>query len=203
MVEIWPGLFVCKQVTVCPGHSWTTLYINSFSSGTTGQLGPRPPHLWGFWMTHARTHARTHGRWDSTEQVINSLLPTQHTTNTRDEHLCFSPGFFFFWIVFLVLSSYFIRSCFFVLIVLFFFTFLPAVQHTQHRHPFTSGEIRTRDPSKRTAADSRLRSPCHSDRRWTNHVVDDLGFLEWHWEGKSTCELEVRFSVALLKLNLT
>jgi hypothetical protein len=27
MVQIWPGLFVCKQVTVCPGHIWTTLYF--------------------------------------------------------------------------------------------------------------------------------------------------------------------------------
>jgi hypothetical protein len=27
VVQIWPGLFVCKQVTVCPGHFWTTLYI--------------------------------------------------------------------------------------------------------------------------------------------------------------------------------
>jgi hypothetical protein len=27
LVEIWPGLFVCKQVTVCPGHIWTTLYL--------------------------------------------------------------------------------------------------------------------------------------------------------------------------------
>ena len=26
VVQIWPGLFVCKQVTVCPGHIWTTLY---------------------------------------------------------------------------------------------------------------------------------------------------------------------------------
>ena len=25
VVQIWPGLFVCKQVTVCPGHIWTTL----------------------------------------------------------------------------------------------------------------------------------------------------------------------------------
>ena len=29
MVQIWPGLFVCKQVTVCPGHIWTTLYVNN------------------------------------------------------------------------------------------------------------------------------------------------------------------------------
>ena len=26
VVQIWPGLFVCKQGTVCPGHIWTTLY---------------------------------------------------------------------------------------------------------------------------------------------------------------------------------
>jgi hypothetical protein len=26
VVQIWPGLFVCKQVTVCPGHIWTTWY---------------------------------------------------------------------------------------------------------------------------------------------------------------------------------
>jgi hypothetical protein len=25
VVQIWPGLIVCKQVTVCPGHIWTTL----------------------------------------------------------------------------------------------------------------------------------------------------------------------------------
>jgi hypothetical protein len=28
VVQIWPGRFVCKQVTVCPGHIWTTLYIH-------------------------------------------------------------------------------------------------------------------------------------------------------------------------------
>jgi hypothetical protein len=27
VVQIWPGQFVCKQVTVCPGHIWTTLYL--------------------------------------------------------------------------------------------------------------------------------------------------------------------------------
>jgi hypothetical protein len=29
VVQIWPGLILCKQVTICPGHIWTTLYINS------------------------------------------------------------------------------------------------------------------------------------------------------------------------------
>jgi hypothetical protein len=27
VVQIWLGRFVCKQVTVCPGHIWTTLYL--------------------------------------------------------------------------------------------------------------------------------------------------------------------------------
>jgi hypothetical protein len=27
VVQIWPGLILCKEVTVCPGHIWTTLYI--------------------------------------------------------------------------------------------------------------------------------------------------------------------------------
>jgi hypothetical protein len=30
VVQIWQGLFVCKQVTVCPGDIWTTLYIPKF-----------------------------------------------------------------------------------------------------------------------------------------------------------------------------
>jgi hypothetical protein len=28
VVQIWPGRFVCKQVTVYPGHIWTTLYVS-------------------------------------------------------------------------------------------------------------------------------------------------------------------------------
>jgi hypothetical protein len=35
VVQIWPGLFVCKQVTVCPGHIWTTLYFGSRISVST------------------------------------------------------------------------------------------------------------------------------------------------------------------------
>jgi hypothetical protein len=32
VVQIWPGLIVCKEVTVCPGHIWTTLYIGDTRS---------------------------------------------------------------------------------------------------------------------------------------------------------------------------
>jgi hypothetical protein len=38
VVKIWPGLFVCKQVTVCPGHIWTTLYIYVCVCVYTGNL---------------------------------------------------------------------------------------------------------------------------------------------------------------------
>ena len=36
MVQIWPGLFVCKQVTVCPDHIWTTLYVFIQTSALDG-----------------------------------------------------------------------------------------------------------------------------------------------------------------------
>ena len=27
VVQIWPGLFVCKSGDISPGHIWTTLYL--------------------------------------------------------------------------------------------------------------------------------------------------------------------------------
>ena len=32
VVQIWPGLFVCKSGDISPGHIWTTLYITVPSS---------------------------------------------------------------------------------------------------------------------------------------------------------------------------
>ena len=52
----------------------------SFSCSTTTPLGPRPPHCWGFEITHryTHTHTLTHThrctRWDSSGWVIS---PTQ------------------------------------------------------------------------------------------------------------------------------
>jgi hypothetical protein len=38
------GLFVCKQVTICPGHIWTTLYIQLLQfKKHTKYLPPEPP----------------------------------------------------------------------------------------------------------------------------------------------------------------
>ena len=45
VVQIWPGLFVCKQVTVCPGHIWTTLYVALLSEETTATLQIRPNNV--------------------------------------------------------------------------------------------------------------------------------------------------------------
>jgi hypothetical protein len=38
VVQIWLGLFVCKQVTVCPGHIWTTLYMHTYSTSRKGKV---------------------------------------------------------------------------------------------------------------------------------------------------------------------
>ena len=48
VVQIWPGRFVCKQVTVCPGHIWTTLYFHK--------------NLTNFGFTSARTNTVTETR---------------------------------------------------------------------------------------------------------------------------------------------
>ena len=50
VVQIWPGLFVCKQVTVCPGHIWTTLYIGASISedisASIFRVQRAPPKCW-------------------------------------------------------------------------------------------------------------------------------------------------------------
>ena len=38
VVQIWPGLIVCKQVTVYPGNIWTTLYISTNSLSRDSSL---------------------------------------------------------------------------------------------------------------------------------------------------------------------
>ena len=43
VVQIWPGLTVCKEVTVRPGHIWTTLYVNCSTRQacpTTARIAP-------------------------------------------------------------------------------------------------------------------------------------------------------------------
>jgi hypothetical protein len=62
VVQIWPGRFVCKQVTVCPGHIWTTLYVlHTASVLKVWKLGARVINwdqtgictaFFGIWLIH-------------------------------------------------------------------------------------------------------------------------------------------------------
>ena len=59
VVQIWPGLFVCKQVTVCPGHIWTTFY---YKTGTFHWLAALPAswrHIsWAFFFLCCHTSGK-------------------------------------------------------------------------------------------------------------------------------------------------
>jgi hypothetical protein len=49
MVQIWQGLIVCRQVTVCPGHIWTILYNFSYNTVYSISTGlPYPGVCWYF-----------------------------------------------------------------------------------------------------------------------------------------------------------
>jgi len=68
---------VCRVVAVCVMRETVSVCCNG--------LGSPPPSL-------PNTHTHTHTRWDSSESVTTPShrppLPTEHTTNTRDEHPC-------------------------------------------------------------------------------------------------------------------
>jgi hypothetical protein len=72
VVQIWPGLFVCKLVKVCPGHTGTTLYlaicflgqvavscIRADMSIGTFWVGARPVSRARNWMRVLSCHERT------------------------------------------------------------------------------------------------------------------------------------------------
>ena len=50
VVQIWPGLFVCKQVTVCSGHIWTTLYFKYITRSCAGLVNEKfSNNAWNKW----------------------------------------------------------------------------------------------------------------------------------------------------------
>ena len=63
VVQIWPGLFVCKQVTVCPGHIWTTLY---FSGNCLSRLS-------GWWCACACMTSQEHLFADHCESYAEGM----------------------------------------------------------------------------------------------------------------------------------
>ena len=83
VVQIWPGLFVCKQITVCPGHIWTTLYVASrILTAVLNRIlhGCRIPNtsqcfkLDGLWKSSIRTKAM----FDSDSWLAAPLCSFQH-----------------------------------------------------------------------------------------------------------------------------
>ena len=84
-----------------------------FFLGATAQLGPGPPHFWGFQMTHN----------DTTQSVGLLWTDDRQATLTKDKYPCFRQDFFIF-----PGTLYFIRPCFFFLVVLLF-VFCLYIQH--------------------------------------------------------------------------
>jgi hypothetical protein len=56
VVQIWPGLIVCEQAAISPGHIWTTLYIVSpaIYEIIYEALGIYVMH-WSMYIKHAST----------------------------------------------------------------------------------------------------------------------------------------------------
>jgi IS4 transposase len=81
-------LFLHTNTRLALGSGHDPSFRIVFFCGATAQIGTRPPHFWGF-TSHTTRYTHTHTRYDSTGRVISSSqrpLPTQSTTNTRDEH---------------------------------------------------------------------------------------------------------------------
>jgi hypothetical protein len=116
------------------------------------QRGPGPPHSWGFWITQNDT-SQSVGRLSTEERPVAKTSTWQHTTPTRTRHLCIRRGFFYE-----ILMLFSVRAIS-VLVSLSWLSWLVPLfllYNTQHKHPCTSGGIRTTNPSNWAAANSRL-----------------------------------------------
>jgi hypothetical protein len=70
-------------------HYWPPSF--SFYYGVTAVFGPRPPHTWGFEITHKHT-TLLELLWTS-DQPDAETSTWQHTTLTTDRHPCLPAGF--------------------------------------------------------------------------------------------------------------
>ena len=85
LVELYKTLTMPKRNDQHCQRVHSTSHLQFLSCGATVQLPPWPPHCSGFWVTQLDTHTGS----GCSELVISSSqrpLPTQHTTNTTDEH---------------------------------------------------------------------------------------------------------------------
>ena len=87
VVQIWPGLFVCKQVTVCPGHIWTTLYIPKLSELFFINIPiwkRESPYIRDYNVFLGAGHLRKSGAWPNPISQVRSLtkFSNDHITCT-------------------------------------------------------------------------------------------------------------------------
>jgi hypothetical protein len=79
VVQIWPGRFVCKQVTVCPGHIWTTLlYWGAFTKPLL-QWKRSKNYMWVCGWVHSFVWMKGRGR----VLAASVALLIQHATRMR------------------------------------------------------------------------------------------------------------------------
>ena len=113
VVQIWPGLFLCKQVTACPGHIWTTLYLISSCSllrnmdsiltrslqfllqthSLSSFLLPVTSHFRDFtifsfhfsYSFHSRAINMTTARWPTAQSVVSKKCHRHTSRSEKDE----------------------------------------------------------------------------------------------------------------------
>ena len=118
------------------------------------QRGPGPPHSWGFWITQNYT-SQSVGRLSTEERPVAKTSAWQHTTLTRTRQTSMPPAGLFFYEI-LILFSVRTISVLVSLSWLSWLVPLSLLYNTQHKHPCTSGGIRTTNPSKWAAANPLL-----------------------------------------------
>jgi hypothetical protein len=82
VVQIWPGRFVCKQVTVCPGHIWTTLYIRGWLNKTKKEAGIHSSIARYLVSDVSRNFIFTGRPW----KTDISYTPLRKPTSSQDRH---------------------------------------------------------------------------------------------------------------------
>jgi hypothetical protein len=105
VVQIWPGRFECIQVTVCPGHIWTTLHFlppaKSLKDkaprqtlgveGFVGEGGHKLTEYWNlFWFVWNELCSSDRRQYSGS--IHKSLLTTNRATFGYNAYKCFDYG---------------------------------------------------------------------------------------------------------------
>jgi hypothetical protein len=91
VVQIWPGLFVCKQVTVCPSHIWTTLYFSGIKQAQ---------HQARLYMNNTAEHEALYQA-----QVLGSILERCSICICQLWPLLYNPVGIFPWVLLIICKS--------------------------------------------------------------------------------------------------